>query len=1176
MSMHRIQLDEMNKMMKDPLYRKKLEQASRTFFHKADRDGGGTISPMEFAKTLKQAGKSYKKKGATRENHKRGKSWFDSPFSIYQKIDVDGDGDIDEQEFIDYVLSSRCADPEFFRNLLLENDPATASVANPAPPALEPLPEFMAPTPPTVEKNDDLASAMADLMVAEKLNEKAADRILNLQKQLNEYTDVDEEVAALNSQITEMKNLLNAKTKEVPPKRPEVDLQKINDAHERDRNDRDEMIQRLHQENIAIQNQMDQLKQQQQLQQQQQLEQQQQQQQQQLQLLQEQQKAVQHQAPTMQNMKQARGSKHNEEKHNKSPTMSLASSEQAVEFFSSSTLWERQRRVVAMLSVMKDQAESLRADIETAREALSLDPESESKRIMVNQYMKRFATEMKQVNQLEMELRQLKKQIKKHGGNASIANRHDRGTNLTRKRTGPVARNFTESKVTRSPRYRNPNQFHIKGKQAEKAGMMYSNWNRAKRCQWQVKKESPSPLSYRPNYQTCQDTYDYNWDNDPKAKARKNKQVSLLNARQRRGSTLEHVSLKNKEQYALALVDEGSGGSGGSSKTKRMQNQLSEVTRRASMAEKDCENQNDMWRKKYEQQTLELVQMKHRFDNITNVARSTVRAIDEFVYDTLYANDNNSRSSVTVHMNQFRSIATPAHGLRMLIGVTEPHHIQSLLKSNQYHHRHVANRGFRDTQSGDSRHQYMFAEPGSSMNDHNNNTPKKENFYDSSNEASQYFSHLQEPKDDEHVPPPPPPVAPPLELLNVSIAPLVPIPTGSNTASDAAVRARRMGHLRHHSALDIKTMPLNGIMRFLFRMYSTTETTSTFSISRSNLLRMLRDSNIYSPVFHWSHVTELFQKDTAPTATNPPPLDWLGYNQMVQRVAEMKYNSEEASSAMEKLQRRYLRPLAMAIGNKKRIAVPNKDYALMIDSMHTPMYYTTVNVHEDTLKTLFLRIQRDSKYNSGMKRGFVSLNALKDTLKECKLMPMHLTGGIVSNIAKSVKADRPQLMDPSTVPMMGSGLVGEVGEDQEEDRDIDSSVSFGFVEFMEFMSLVGFCVYGSLKSASSTSSSPTFSGKNKNSVLMAWNELHAEDLQDTLRTLLKKIDQSLEENETGYAPVPFAVVATPTRSHSPPPIKQQFELFARSTAPSSLQTREDMNAQMRADRVQDAFTKTGY
>jgi hypothetical protein len=192
------------------------------------------------------------------------------------------------------------------------------------------------------------------------------------------------------------------------------------------------------------------------------------------------------------------------------------------------------------------------------------------------------------------------------------------------------------------------------------------------------------------------------------------------------------------------------------------------------------------------------------------------------------------------------------------------------------------------------------------------------------------------------------------------------------------------------------------------------------------------------------------------------------------------------------------------------------------------------------------------------------------------LMPMHLTGGSVSNIAKSVKADRPQLMDPSTVPMMGSGLVGEVGEDQEEDRDIDSSVSFGFVEFMEFMSLVGFCVYGSLKSASSTSSSPTFSGKNKNSVLMAWNELHAEDLQDTLRTLLKKIDQSLEENETGYAPVPFAVVATPTRSHSPPPIKQQFELFARSTAPSSLQTREDMNAQMRADRVQDAFTKTGY
>ena len=94
---------------------------------------------------------------------------------------------------------------------------------------------------------------------------------------------------------------------------------------------------------------------------------------------------------------------------------------------------------------------------------------------------------------------------------------------------------------------------------------------------------------------------------------------------------------------------------------------------------------------------------------------------------------------------------------------------------------------------------------------------------------------------------------------------------------------------------------------------------------------------------------------------------------------------------------------------------------------------------------------------------------------------------------------------------------------------------------------------------------------------MAWNELRAEDLQETLRTLLQKIDQSLEENENaGYASVPFAVVATPTRSRSPPPIKQQFGLFARSNSPSTLQTREDIKAQMRADRVQDAFTKTGY
>jgi hypothetical protein len=79
----------------DPEYEKILEHACRTFFARADHDGGGTISPLEFSRHLKEAGKLFKKEGGKKQGHTRGQSWFDQPMGLYQKIDNDDSGSID-------------------------------------------------------------------------------------------------------------------------------------------------------------------------------------------------------------------------------------------------------------------------------------------------------------------------------------------------------------------------------------------------------------------------------------------------------------------------------------------------------------------------------------------------------------------------------------------------------------------------------------------------------------------------------------------------------------------------------------------------------------------------------------------------------------------------------------------------------------------------------------------------------------------------------------------------------------------------------------------------------------------------------------------------------------------------------------------------------------------------
>lgn len=101
----------------------------------------GSISPLEFARCLKKQGKVFAKSHKTKERgHARGKSWFDAPMGLYAQIDDDGSGEIDEDEFVEFVLSDKCN--LMLKQLLLGTDESMVPPP-PAAPPLAPLPEFM-------------------------------------------------------------------------------------------------------------------------------------------------------------------------------------------------------------------------------------------------------------------------------------------------------------------------------------------------------------------------------------------------------------------------------------------------------------------------------------------------------------------------------------------------------------------------------------------------------------------------------------------------------------------------------------------------------------------------------------------------------------------------------------------------------------------------------------------------------------------------------------------------------------------------------------------------------------------------------------------------------------------------------------------------------------------------
>ena len=74
----------------------KLERVCRAFFRKCDGAGGGSISPLEFARELRKQAKKF---------GPQFKDWFNRPLVIFEQIDEDGSGEIEEEEFVSYTVT---------------------------------------------------------------------------------------------------------------------------------------------------------------------------------------------------------------------------------------------------------------------------------------------------------------------------------------------------------------------------------------------------------------------------------------------------------------------------------------------------------------------------------------------------------------------------------------------------------------------------------------------------------------------------------------------------------------------------------------------------------------------------------------------------------------------------------------------------------------------------------------------------------------------------------------------------------------------------------------------------------------------------------------------------------------------------------------------------------------
>ena len=310
--------------------------------------------------------------------------------------------------------------------------------------------------------------------------------------------------------------------------------------------------------------------------------------------------------------------------------------------------------------------------------------------------------------------------------------------------------------------------------------------------------------------------------------------------------------------------------------------------------------------------------------------------------------------------DRIKSLIIPIHTLRgMCSDDGEPHHMRLLRESAQFNRsqRNVSSRSYSDPTMG-SEFQYSTRrgsivaredeeEEGMALPPPSVPPPPVEGMLllppptppGASGSAHPGSAH------------PPPPS--PFSFSSSSSSPSSPFssssPSGppplSPSMKRAQILARRNVHRRAHSALDVQSMPLSGIMRFLFRLYTTTTTVDDsdhqhhqqqqqqrrYTITIDNILRLLRDSNLYGKDYQWSRLLSTIESTTT-ISSSSSALNWLEFMMTLQSVADDKYPDDD--QGLDKLQRRYLRPLAVSISRNKRVEAATKEYVKIIFSLN--------------------------------------------------------------------------------------------------------------------------------------------------------------------------------------------------------------------------------------------------
>ncbi len=1007
-----------------------LAAAARAFFQHCDSDGSGSISPIEFTRELKKQGKQWRMINQARPNGRaRRMSWFDRPLAVYQAIDNDASGEIDEAEFVEYATTSRdkrviemllgpdgfAAWEEAQKESVPGKDIKTQTKHNPYVAPTIPQPKH---DPVPVEDNADELEIHIDVNTGRRFSwNPATDESKWLssasdddeEEEEEEEDDRDEEIMALKDQIAALKAHAaeaDAKLKEIHDNRAAQNVN-VADAAKKIRPPVPPIVggtaasaHRVQQQDLR-------------------------------------QRLARSEAIALKWKQEAEEARRVDRR--KSYIYSPKTKMRADNNSNTNAGYDRHssgadmRQLQAMLTVLGEQVVALSEQRDAATADSAANPHDQHKRIMLRQIELRFKDEQRALRILQEEIEEKRayessteRKVKKISGETTTA-----VVTVSAKRTKQLKKGA--AKVTRSPRYRSPEIFNMKGATAAKKGVLYSNFNRTPRFKWQNRNDNPSPSKYAPKYEgTCQQTYLYRHDTETlkDSDSRRNQQLALLKARNRRGSTLgyfnEHkAQFPNSVQAQLQLEDAGQDGDEKFSRIKELEAALSNSRRRESFVKADYVHRHRMETREREQSDLEIAQLEHRQKTLERAAQKVIEATDQYIADVLHSweSEANWKTGLDTRkqvLPDYRLIG-PLHSMRMLIrSPSEPAHMTALREmvaregGGHIHDRTVADRivSAVDPRMG-VQHQYMGA-PSSSL--------------------------LRQ-EEDLLPPPPPPPGLPSHNGLMRSASPprgegvvergnpdgsLAVNPKQSvalNQSPSAADRKEESlySRSRFHSAVDVAQMPLPSAMRFLFMCYANAGT-----LSKSSWLRMLRDAMLFTNDFRFERITSLVNNALEQMA-------WADFEGAIRALGNIKYagNTNTGSSSgnissssssgnkngtdkglnrlsekeqqrdldlnAEKIKQRYLLPLAISVSKDNGI-VPHPTVREALNRIYNPtfMLFMSKGATATRLKQLFVRMS-GSNYDQ-----FALL------LKDCDMVPRHLTGSDVAKIWRGVRSGKPR------------------------------------------------------------------------------------------------------------------------------------------------------------------------